>query len=418
MIQASISAVPHLIVSFLILAVLCAAPTALVAKARRRPWPLRASLAVYLAGIVTVTLLPGSAGLESGQCDTGVPVHMFTSASSLLNVALFAPGACLAVLLFRRPFTVAAAFGCLSGSVELIQAFGHLGRACSLTDVAANAVGAVLGSVVGAIWLRRRHQPPLRPARDLLWGATLAVVAVAAGAEVFHSRIESVDVVAMDDGRHRFVESAVEADEWITTVAKGIYGDDLRVRGTETKGYGDRLKVTAETDRGSVSGWWPQKDLESAWSSNPRGEDGRLTRMQVAAAADEFARKWFPRNIAGSTRRTRPIGDGATRAYVVGYRRYAQGVLLPMRLDLTITGTGRVIGFTARTVEDPALPKVTVDEGRARSLARAETGLPADSTLLLARRIGGTWRPVWLVGSGKRDIVIDAATGERVHDVG
>jgi uncharacterized membrane protein len=107
-IEASISAVPGLIVSFLILAVLVAVPTALVAKARKKPWHLRTALACYLAGIVAVTLLPGDAGLESWQCDTGMPTDLFTSASSLLNIALFAPGAFLAVLLFRRPVTVAA----------------------------------------------------------------------------------------------------------------------------------------------------------------------------------------------------------------------------------------------------------------------------------------------------------------------
>ncbi|MEV6531171.1 VanZ family protein [Streptomyces sp. NPDC051639] len=418
MIKASMSAVPDLIVSFLILAALLAAPTALMAKARQKPWPLRTGLAAYLAGIVAVTLLPGSAGLEPGQCDTGIPADVLTSASSLLNIALFAPGACLAVLLFRRPATVAAAFGCLSGTVELIQSAGHLGRACSLTDVAANAIGAVLGSVVGAIWLYQRQQLPRRLARDLLWGVSLAAVTIVAGAEIFHSRIDSVDVVAMDDQRHNLAESAVEADEWMTTAAKGIYGDDLQVRGTATKKYGDRLKVTMETNRGSISGWWPEKSLESAWSSNTRGDEGSLSQAQVAATADEFAHKWFPKDVAGSKQRSRAIGDGATRAYVVAYRRYAHGVLLPMRLDLTVTTTGRVIGFTARTVKDPELPSVTIDEAKARHLAQAETGLPTDSTLLLAQRIKGNWRPVWLVGSGKQDIAIDAATGERIGDEG
>ncbi|MFE2319046.1 VanZ family protein [Streptomyces sp. NPDC059441] len=416
MIKASIAAVPGLIVSFLILAALVGVPTVLVAKVRKKPWPLRTGLAIYVAGIIAVTLLPGDAGLESGQCDTGIPAHMFTSASSLLNIALFAPGAFLAALLFKRPVTGAAAFACLSGTVELVQSVGNLGRACSVTDIAANATGAVLGSLAGAIWLYQRRQPPQRPARDLLWGVSLAAVSVAAVAGVFHFRIDSVNVVAMDDQRHKFAESAVQANDWITAEAEGIYGSDVQVRGTTTQKHGNRLKITAETNRGSISGKWPEKYLESAWSSNTRGDEGSLSRKQVAAAADKFARKWLPQNFAGSKQQIRSIGDGATRAYAVAYRRHADGVLMPMRLNLTITTTGRVIGFTARTVEDPALPPVTVDEAKARDLAERETGLKTDSTLLLAQQIKGNWRPVWLVGSGKQDIAIDAATGERILD--
>ncbi|SEQ36180.1 Glycopeptide antibiotics resistance protein [Streptomyces sp. yr375] len=414
MIEASIKAVPGLIVTFLILAALVAVPTALIAKARNKPWRLRTALTAYLVGIVTVTLLPGDAGLESGQCDTGMPAHLFTSTSSLLNIALFAPGAFLTVLQFKRPATVAVAFGCLSGAVELIQSFVNLGRSCSVTDLAANTTGAALGSLAGALWLHQRRQSLRKPVRDLLWGTSLALVGTVALGGVFHSRVDSVDIVAIDDQRKNFAESAIQADEWINTAAKGIYGSDTQVRETTTEKRGKRLKITAETNRGSIAGWWPEKDLESAWSSNTRGDEGSFSKKQVATAADKFARMWFPRNVAGSKQQIRSVGDGPTHAYVVAYRRYTDGVLLPMRLDLTVTTTGRVIGFTARAVDDPALPSVTVDEAKARDLAEQATGLPTDSTLLLAQQIKGEWRPVWLVGSGKRDVAIDAATGELI----
>ncbi|MCQ9179913.1 VanZ family protein [Streptomyces sp. IBSBF 2953] len=418
MIEASISAVPGLITSFLILAAFVAVPTALVAKARNKPWAMPTAVAVYLAGIIAVTLMPGNAGLETGQCDTGIPTHLFTSASSVLNIALFAPGAFLAVLLFKRPVTVVAAFGCLSGAVELIQSGVALGRSCSVTDIAANATGAVLGVLAGVLWLMKRRQSLHRPRFDVLWGVSLAGVGVVALAGVFHSAIDSVDIVAMDDQRRDFADSAVQADEWITEAAKGIYGSDTKVGETATEKKGSRLKITAQTNKGSISGWWPEKELESAWSSNTRGDEGSLSQKQVASAADEFARKWFPKDFAGSEQRVRSIGDGATRAYTVVYRRYADGVLMPMRLDLTITTTGRVIGFTARTVKDPVLPPVAVDEAKARDLAVKETGQSAESTLLLAQQIKGEWRPVWLVGSGKQDIVIDAATGTSIHSTG
>ncbi|MEV0220053.1 VanZ family protein [Streptomyces sp. NPDC050704] len=415
-IEASISAVPGLIAFFVILAALAAVPTVLVAKARSKPWPLRAALAVYLAGIVAVTLLPGDAGLESGQCDTGLPAHLFTSASSLLNIALFAPGAFLAVLLFRRPVTVVASFACLSAGVEIIQSVASLGRSCSVSDIAANATGTVLGSLAAALWLYQRKQPPHRPLRDALWGLSLAGLGIAVLGGIFHTRIDSVDIVARDEQRSALTDSAVQADEWITTMAKGIYGNDTQMKGTATQKDGTRLKITAETNRGSISGWWPQKDLATAWSSNTRGDEGTLNKKQVAAAADKFARTWFPKNMAGSQQKIHSIGDGATRAYTVIYRRYTGGVMMPMRLDLTITTKARVIGFTATSVEDPALPPATIDESRAKDIAGRLTGLPTESAVLLAQQVNGAWRPVWLVGSGPKDIAIDAATGDQITD--
>ncbi|WP_329218475.1 VanZ family protein [Streptomyces sp. NBC_01485] len=385
MIEASIAAVPGLIVSFLVLAVVLTAPTALVARARDKPWPLRTALAVYVAGLLAVTLLPGDAGLEAWQCDTGAPTHLFTSVGSLLNIALFAPAGFLAVLLFRRPVTVAAAGAFLSAAVELMQSAASFGRSCSVSDLAANAVGAVAGALAGALWLYRQRRLPRRPVRDLLWGTTLAVAGAVAVAGVFDSRITGVDVVAQDDRTHSLAESSVQANEWITDAAKGIYGSDTEVTESATQKSGERLKITAETNRGSISGWWPDKDLVSAWSSNTRGDGGSLSEAQVAKDADKFARQWFPKNVAGSEQKIRSIGDGPTRAYTVIYRRYADGVMMPMRLDLTITTTARVIGFSAVTVEDPALPQVTVDETKARDLAQNKTGLSTEHAVLLAQ---------------------------------
>ncbi|MFJ4563959.1 VanZ family protein [Streptomyces caelestis] len=414
MIEASVSAVPRLLASFLILAMLLAVPTALVAKSRKKPWPLRTALAICLAGIVAVTLLPGDAGLDVGQCDTSLSSRAFTSASSLLNIALFTPGAFLAALLFRRPVTVAAAFGFLSATVELIQSVADTGRACTMTDIAANATGSALGALAGTAWLHQRRQAPRNPVRDLFWGMGLAAVSAAAVAGLIHFRIDSVDVAAMDDQRQDFTESALVADDWITSTAKGIYGSDVQILDSGSEKHGNRLRTTVNTNRGTISGWWPEKDLERVWSSSTRGDEGNLNEKEVAAAADKYARKWIPKNVAGSKQQIRPIGDGATKAYVVSYRRYSGGVLLPMRLDLTVTTTGRVIGFTARTIKDPDLPPVTVNEAKARAVAKGATGLPTESALLLAQKVNGDWRPIWLVGSGEKDIAIDAATGERI----
>ncbi|GGU12478.1 VanZ family protein [Streptomyces lateritius] len=415
MIEASVSALPGLIIAFLIISVLFAGPTILTAKIREKPVAVRASLAIYLAGIVAVTLMPGNAGLSPGQCDIGTPLHLLTSASSLLNIALFLPGSALAVLVFRQPFTVAAAFVFLSGAVELVQsAAAHLGRSCSVTDLAANMAGAAAGAVMGSLYLRWRQRPILRPGRDLFRGATVALMGGAIIAGIFQSRVEPVDVVAKDDRTRALAESSAEADEWITEAANAVFGDGTQMQQIAAQSHGKRLKITAETNRGSITGWWPQKELEHAWSSNTLGDEGDLNKAQVAAAADTFAREWFLKRISGSQQRVRPIGDGETLAYVVAYRRYVGGVMMPMRLDITITTTGRIIGFVAKNTADPVLPPVRVDEADARKLSEEATGLKSESTLLLAQQIGGRWRPVWLVGSGKNDVTIDAVTGQHI----
>lgn len=414
MIEASIAAVPGLIVSFLIIAVLVALPTALVAKIRRKPWVLSTTLAVYTSGVVAVTLLPGDAGLNSGQCDTGMPTHLFTSASALLNIAFFVPGALLAVLLLKRPITVAAAFACLSGGIELAQSLAPLGRSCSVTDMVANMTGAALGALIAFFWLRWSGQPMQRPARDMFWGVVVAGVGAALVVGIFQSQIESVDVVAGDDERQSLTESSVDATEWITAAAEGVFGSDTQVQQMSTKKTGGHLQVVAETDRGSISGLWPEKNLVRAWSSNTRGDEGGLSKAQVAQTAHRFAQEWFPENVAGSEQSVRDMGEGPTRAYLVTYRRYDQGAMMPMRLDLTVTSTGRIIGFIARTIADPRIPAVRVDESQARSLAEKQTGKPTDKALLLVQEVKGSWRPVWLVGSGVGDIAVDAASGDLI----
>ncbi|MEU4087298.1 VanZ family protein [Streptomyces aureus] len=414
MIEASISAVPGLVAAFLVFGALFALPTVFLLKARSKPWRLPTALAVYVAGILSVTTLPGSAGLEAAQCDMGAPIHLFTDESALLNVALFAPGAFLAVLALWRPVTVAAAFVCLSAAVELIQSLGHLGRSCTLTDLAANATGSVLGAGAGAAWCLIRPTPVSRPKRDVAWGVSVLVLVGGLCAALFLTRIESVDIVAKDDARERQVNVAVDANEWLSTAAKATFGADTEVVSSSVKFVGDKQKVTAETSRGSIAGWWPEKHLETAWAKDNRGDKGTASQKDAMATADRFARKWFPGSVDGSTQKVRVLGEGPTRAYMVTYRRYKDGVLMPMRLDITITTAKRILGFNARTLADPKLPSVTVNEEKARELAHDATGKATESTLLLAQQIAGAWRPVWLVGAGSQDIVIDASTGQRI----
>jgi VanZ family protein len=70
----------------------------------------------------------------------------------LANIGLFLPLGLVATLLWRRPLR-AVAFGvALTFAVEGWQAY--IGRGGEFIDVLHNSVGALLGAVIGAIWLR------------------------------------------------------------------------------------------------------------------------------------------------------------------------------------------------------------------------------------------------------------------------
>ncbi|MHC5902933.1 VanZ family protein [Streptomyces sp. S6] len=414
MIEASISAVPGLVATFLVSGALLAVPVAFLMKSRGKPWRLSVTFSAYVAGILSVTLLPGNAGLEAAQCDVGAPVHILTDTSSLLNIALFAPGALLAVLVFRRPATAVASFVCLSVGVELIQAMTNLGRSCSVSDVAANATGSVIGAFAGVLWLRFRRRTPRRPARDLLWG--VSVLAVGAAFTVFfQTRIDHVDIVAMDDARQARGQTAEEAIVWITDAATATFGAGTRILGSAAETSGKRVKVTADTDRGDIVGWWPEKHLEQARAKNNRADDGDVGQDEAAAHAERFARTWFPDSVKDSRRQIRTLGETPGQTYLVTYRRYRDGVMMPMRLNITVTPAKRITGFTARHTADPQLPTVTIDEPQARSIAHGQPeGRAPGPALLLAQKVGGVWRPVWLIGSAEQGVAVDAVTGRRV----
>ncbi|WP_189963382.1 VanZ family protein [Streptomyces violascens] len=371
-------------------------------------------LAICMAGVSTVTLLPSGAGTPVGQCDTGLPGHVLTSSSSLLNIGLFAPGAALSTLLFRRPATTAATFVVFSGLIEFIQSVTPLGRSCSVTDVTANSIGALLGVAGATVWLRMNDRPLRRPLRDLAWAAGIALVGSAALAGGFNSQVKGINVVAIDDSRQAFGDATDGSDAWLSSEAEAVFGPGTHATETSAEKDGSRWKISATTNRGTISGWWPDRTLEKAWASNNRGDTGKLSGAQAGQVARTFAEKHFPDSLAGSDQTIRTLGDGSDAAYLVTYRRHRHGVMMPMRLDFTITKTGRMIGFTSKAVKDPALPQATVTENTARAQAAKAAGAKTTSAQLLAQQVGGQWRPVWLVGANNADVWLDGVTGQKV----
>jgi hypothetical protein len=415
-IDASVQAIPGLLVWFIPIALCLAVPTVLISHARRKPITVRVLLAVCCAGILAVTLLPTDGGPvgDGAVCDLSSPFpHILTSSSALLNVALFVPASFFAALAFRRPLTTLAVTSVGSGLIELVQAEGGMGRSCSATDIVANATGALIGVAAGTVWCRRTGRATSRARRDALWGATLAVTGSAALIAAFHSSVTPYIPLPQRPGFAAGQRAVEGADAWITEAAAYVFGKGTQVEQTIVAKHGGL--VTAKTSRGEITGWWPERKLEEAAFTDNRAEAGPLDQTQAEEVSNRFVRRWFPAEALGAERTVHVSGSGNSAVYMFTYRRYRKGLMMPMRLNVTVTSSGRILNFTARATKDPELPESTVSKDEAARLARTYTGHTARGAVLLAQKVKGQgWRPVWMMGVENGDVFIDAVTGRRI----
>ncbi|MCZ0982078.1 VanZ family protein [Streptomyces diastatochromogenes] len=85
---------------------------------------------------------------------------------ALLNIALFVPLGFFLTASTRRPVTVVPALAVLSGAIEVTQALvPGMARACDVSDLGANALGALAGCLVAVAWRRRRAAVSPAPGR-------------------------------------------------------------------------------------------------------------------------------------------------------------------------------------------------------------------------------------------------------------
>ncbi|UJB45607.1 VanZ family protein [Streptomyces sp. A1-5] len=333
MIEASIRALPGLIPVFLVLAAVLGLAAAAVAKAKGGSVVLSLLCAGALAGVLVVTLLPGGGGTGQGAfCDTGLPGWAFLgSESSRLNVALFVPISFLAVLLFRRPIVVLSGSLLLTGGIELVQAVGELGRACSYDDLKANALGGCLGVLFGvvALWVRQRRWPLTR--RDTLWGAGSAALGGLLLTGAFAAAVEPVHGDAQAQAR-RALEFAQES--WLDGAIADLYGrpeDGMTVIRKKVAEGRWRLEVDLGR-RGSLVVRWPERRLERFRWEEPDGDrdgaagagDGVRAAGRARSAGDRFVGKWFPEVRAGAEVTVVPLRDGRG-GHVLSYRDPASG---------------------------------------------------------------------------------------------
>ncbi|MFF7455965.1 VanZ family protein [Kitasatospora sp. NPDC008115] len=392
-------------------------------QARPRQWPVVAAVlwGLSLAGEVAATLTPTSSG-SSGKPTCSIGTGVWETAATpqgLMNIALYVPLAFFATLVLRRPLTVLAACAVLSAVTEVGQTMLGTGRSCDAADLVDNGAGALIGTVAAVVWLWLRRHKPLFGRRDVLHGlATTGTGLAAVTAAIW------LFVPLHHDAAGFNAHAAAEDTETPQRIAAQLFGPGTLLQTTHVATIPEEPSqsiLDATTDRGRFRIEWPAGRLLLSASANSQIDPGPLTRDQVLKVGTDFATTWFL-DLTRALTPTLTSTDTAGGAYLLTYRRYnADNVLMPMRVDITVSTSGRVMASSARWDTDPQLPHPTVTADTAkRRAAAAVPGSRADTTFLLAKQIDGQWRPCWAVNlikpgetqsSGTVEF-IDAVTGQ------
>ncbi|MFD0393174.1 hypothetical protein ACFQ3Z_14415 [Streptomyces nogalater] len=87
---------------------------------------------------------------------------------------------------------------------------------------------------------------------------------------VFHSSITPYIPLTERPGFEADQRAIEGADTWITDAATYVFGKGTRVEQTEVSKRSGL--VSAKTNRGEISGWWPAKKLEEAAFADNKAE--------------------------------------------------------------------------------------------------------------------------------------------------
>ncbi|MGW2540221.1 VanZ family protein [Kitasatospora sp. NPDC001574] len=378
------------------------------------------------AVVLTATLYPIHPGAPAPLLCT-VQRDLLSAMSStqgLMNIALFVPAGFFTALLVRRPVSTGIALTLLSAAVEALQAVTPGGgRSCDTADLWNNALGAAAGCGLAYLWSLRTSDKRLVTSRNEIARGSMVLaggVAVLAIAVVPFVTVISADVTESTLAGPAQRDAAIKAFQ-------DFFGPEAKTKSIQyvagTFGQPGTISATGET--GSLTLAWPGGEPTTGLVGPvPDQAPGELTDAAAVASATRFAQLHFPWALTGSYTRTdaQPNAGGAK---TVQWRSRVDGVLMPMRLDMLVTGSGQVSSFSARHVKAPVLPKATVTEQTARSTATAaHPGAVITSAELLAQTDqSGVWHPRWMISmitpEGKQKamllvVTIDANTGATV----
>jgi hypothetical protein len=388
----------------------------LVARATHQPLIASCLTATSTALILGATLYPLSLNAPANNVCYIEPDPLLgaTTTQGLMNIALFIPAAAAWTWLTRRPISVALALLGLSAGIETVQAITPgMGRACDSTDWITNAVGTLIGTAAAALILWRRHRSThlTRPGRHFVRAFSAAVIAIAALCATIVTPVMSEVAWAHDASDPQRKAALEAAKEFLPTTAHVV-------KVQFASGPGDTGTLQLTTDKGSLMIDWPSREVQSG-IIGPAPEGGAPTQDHVSdEEAAKVAKLFIDDHFSWALPAKQSISlvGPHDEARLVSWRRYKDDVMMPMRMDVVIRPGGHVASFTARHVQDPALPKVRISRAQAVNAASvALDGHPvASSVLLAARDERGRWHPYWMITP--KNVVQDGAVQDGVPD--
>ncbi|OKJ16045.1 VanZ family protein [Kitasatospora sp. CB01950] len=312
MISAILNNNAGLIPVFLVLALLIGAAAWSLARRRGLPrWPT-VLLGAALAGELTATLFPtGPGGGPDPSCTWGADLSFTLHATQgQLNLLMYVPIGLLAVLAFGRPALVAVSVLALTGVTETVQGLlPWIGRACDSGDLAANALGGLLGVLLGCL-ARLAQRRRVRPAgRELMAGGAV-VAALGVPVLLVQSLVLEPTAATGASGATRAQRELANHD------AELLWGSGARVVAVqhEIGGPGvDRVVVTGE--RQSFTLDWPSGQLVSLDGGflPVEPDPAPATEQQARDTADRFLAQWYPGHTTTAEPRYAPNGGQGGR---------------------------------------------------------------------------------------------------------
>jgi glycopeptide antibiotics resistance protein len=335
----------------------------------------------------------------------------FGTTQGRLNAAMFVPMGFLGALVMRRWLPSAAVCVGASAVIETAQgALPAIGRACDTSDLIANSAGGVLGALAGWLLVKSTYQSrkitpwalAVRPTAISAIGF-VAVLGVVWGAFIQPQVVADTGVVRTVDAKQRAA---------ITDVVSGAFGDYFPINKIQfMSSPGSRNgTIMAIFPVGYVQLSWPDPtDISASLDMSSTGEESGYpvagvtarpaTARQAQDIATAYARKHYPWGPPNSKIQVSAVGNNAALGWMVSWRRYHAGVLMPMRLDVEVDRAGRISQLSVRKGADVSVPNVTIDKKTAA--ATALKSMPqctkAEAGELLAVDNGNTWHAVWRV---------------------
>ncbi|WP_327333114.1 VanZ family protein [Streptomyces anulatus] len=385
--------------------------------------PIWALWAACVTATIALTMWTTAPGDASASCTVNRDIfEPFRHTQGQLNFAMLVPFGVLGTLATRRPGMMAGLSFTFPAAIETTQALAPISRACDTSDLVANGLGALLGTVIGAVLARLRGGTPLTQstARKALVGASVLACTMGAAMYAF-ADISLVDRTEQNSSVTAEQKSAIDAR------LKDAFGGAYRANNYSfTSGESSAGTITAIFENGMAELSWPDRkeftvsmppaDIETGKAFAVPGADIQPSDEKKALLiAEAYASRFAPWGLKNSKVNISRVDEEADLGWLVYWRRWDGEVLLPMRLDIRIDSAGRVSDLIERDIADPKLPSVRVSKEEAWEIfdknfkdeldKKSEKGEP----ILLAQYRNDQWHVDWLMSTKTSSHALEAA---------